>query len=388
MGARPAFPRTVSHAAGGATADENSSTKAHEGSRRIFLSVSSCGFVDRTIFRAGRFALDCPNALSDGGLVILGSLLGLAVLSKLSALALIALAGLVLLFVAWRIRSWRWLIRSSLAVGLPALAIGGWWYVRNWLLYHDPLAWNVWQANILLRVAPADWRTIVGELISLERSFWGLFGWLNVPYPVWVYTAFRILEIGCALGLLLLVARWLVALARQRLTCDWRWAGGGLLLLWLALLGVSWVRFMRIAPAAQGRYFFPAAPVIALLLILGLTGYRILRVSPQIVTGAGWAIAAGLALLSAVTPFWIIRPAYQPPPPAQTAAVIPVRAELGDRFAILGVAAEPDQLAPGETADVTIVWQAVAPDSTDYLDNVRLKTAQALLEAQIDISSP
>ncbi|MCX6028609.1 MAG: hypothetical protein NT169_04810 [Chloroflexi bacterium] len=338
----------------------------------------------RAVLRARCSAFDDSSAFSDGGLVILGSLLGLAVLSKLSALALIALAGLTLLFVAWRLRSWRWLIRSGLAVGFPALTIGGWWYVRNWLLYRDPLAWNVWQANILLRVAPAGWRTITNELTSLDSSFWGLFGWLNVSYPAWVYTAFRGLEIGCALGLLLLVARWIAALARQRLICDWRWAGGGLLLLWLALLGVSWVRFMRIAPAAQGRYFFPAAPAIALLLILGLAGYRTLRVSPRAVAGAGWAIAAGLALLSAVTPFWIIRPAYQPPPPAQTAAAIPVRVELGDRFAILGVAAEPGQLAPGGTADVTIVWQAVAPDSTDYSVFIHLESADGLTIAQAD----
>jgi hypothetical protein len=156
------------------------------------------------------------------------------------------------------------------------------------------------------------------------------------------------------------------------------------LLLWLALLSVSWVRFMRIAPAAQGRYFFPAAPVIALLLILGLKGYRALHISPRALTAAGWGVAAGSALLSAVTPFWIIRPAYQPPPPARTAGVIPVRAELADRFAILGVAAEPGQLAPGETADVTIVWQAVAPDATDYSVFVHLDSADGLTIAQAD----
>ncbi|MCB0229025.1 MAG: hypothetical protein KDH90_07830, partial [Anaerolineae bacterium] len=48
----------------------------------------------------------------------------------------------------------------------------------------------------------------------------------------------------------------------------WRWAGGGLLMLWLAALLVSWLRFMRIAPAAQGRYFFPAAPALALLAVI------------------------------------------------------------------------------------------------------------------------
>ena len=292
---------------------------------------------------------------------------------------------MTLLLAAWRAHSWRTLIVSSLAVGLPALAIAGWWYGRNWALYHDPLAWNIWQANILLRVIPAGWGTIIAELGSLERSFWGLFGWLNVPYPTWVYAAFRVLAIGFTLGLLLHVVRWLIALAkRNRPAFDWRWAGGWLLILWLGLLAFSWVRFMRIAPAAQGRYFFPAAPALALLLILALGGYRLLGLSERATRRAGWGIAAALVLLSAVTPFWIIRPAYWPPPAAPTAAVSAVRAELGNQFAILGVSAEPAQLMPGETADVTVVWQALAPMRDDYSVFVHLVNEEGITIAQTD----
>ena len=96
-------------------------------------------------------------------LVGLGYYLGLASLSKLSALGLIALTGLALLVVTWRAPGYQGraaqlgaFCRMGLAVSLPALAIGGWWYVRNWALYRDPLAWNVWQANILLHVGKAD----------------------------------------------------------------------------------------------------------------------------------------------------------------------------------------------------------------------------------------
>jgi 4-amino-4-deoxy-L-arabinose transferase-like glycosyltransferase len=320
-----------------------------------------------------------------GSALALGCLLGLALLSKLSALGLVALTGLTLLLAAWRARSWRALIGNSLAVGLPALAIAGWWYGRNWALYRDPLAWNIWQANILLRVIPAGWGTIIAELGSLERSFWGLFGWLNVPYPAWVYTAFRALAIGFALGLLLHVARWLISLARRnRPAFDWRWAGGWLLILWLGLLAFSWVRFMCIAPAAQGRYFFPAAPSLALLLILALGGYRLLGLTGPATRRAGWGIAAALVLLSAVTPFWIIRPAYRPTPAAPTAAVSAVRAELGNQLAILGVSAEPAQLMPGETADVTVVWQALAPVRDDYSVFVHLVNEEGLTIGQAD----
>ena len=115
--------------------------------------------------------------------LVIGLLLGLALLAKLSALGLVALAGLAVLACAWRVRSVRPVLEAFLWIGLPVAAIAGWWYLRNWNLYGDPLAWNVWQANILLRVDTATWRTIAAELTSLERSFWGLFGWLNVAYP-------------------------------------------------------------------------------------------------------------------------------------------------------------------------------------------------------------
>jgi hypothetical protein len=323
------------------------------------------------------------NAL--GFALALGSLLGLALLSKLSALGLVALTGLTLLLFAWRARSWRTLIVSSLAVGLPALTIAGWWYGRNWALYRDPLAWNIWRANILLRLFPAEGRAVIAELGSLERSFWGLFGWLNVPYPAWVYGAFRVLEIGLALGLLLHVARWLIALVRRnRPPFDWRWAGGWLLILWLGLLAFSWVRFMRIAPAAQGRYFFPAAPSLALLLILALGGYRLLRLPERAAQRVGWTIAAALLLLSVITPFWIIQPAYRPAAAAQPAAISAVRAELGNQLAILGVSAEPAQLNPGETANVTVIWQALTSMRDDYSVFVHLVNEEGLTIAQAD----
>ena len=160
--------------------------------------------LDRTTTRSP----NRPVILSPGHLVILGLLLGVALLAKLSSLALVGLAGLVILWLAWgsrgngRARSWRLLADAAFWTALPALLIAGWWYWRNWRLYGDWLAWNVWEANILLRVIPADWRMIAGELGSLERSFWGLFGWLNLPYPEWVYATFRGVEILLAVGLL------------------------------------------------------------------------------------------------------------------------------------------------------------------------------------------
>ncbi|MEA3340107.1 MAG: hypothetical protein U9R15_09090, partial [Chloroflexota bacterium] len=72
--------------------------------------------------------------------VMLGVILGLALLSKVSALALLPLAALALLLVWQRERNTRALLaRGAIIFGLTAL-VGGWWYIRNWALYGDPLA--------------------------------------------------------------------------------------------------------------------------------------------------------------------------------------------------------------------------------------------------------
>ncbi len=331
--------------------------------------------------------------------IILGILLGLALLAKLSSLGLVAVTGLAVLIVAWRRRSGRTLIAGGLALAAPALAISGWWFARNWLLYHDPLAWNIWQANILLRVAPADWRTILGELESLERSFWGLFGWLNLPYPAWVYTALRGLEIVIGLGLLLALwqAIWglqqssaamphaspmpspstpvtVHATDRRRRAVDIAPALI-LLFLWLSLLIFSWLRFMVIAPAAQGRYFFPAAPTLGLLLLVGLRGLN---------SRMGWLAAGGLFLLSVATPFTLLAPAYRPPPSLETANLAPLQVNLGTAFAIEGVAATSGQVQPGDVATVTVRWRALAPDARDYSIFIHLVSHDGLTVAQTD----
>ncbi|HSN78187.1 MAG TPA: glycosyltransferase family 39 protein [Anaerolineae bacterium] len=330
---------------------------------------------------AGQAGRGWPAGGELGKLLALGVLLGLAALSKLSGLALAGLAGLALPLAAWRRRSWRWLLGSGLAVGAPALMVAGWWYFRNWRLYSDPLAWNLWQANILLRLEPAGWQTIAAELQSLERSFWGLFGWMNVGYPDWVYTALRGLTLAVAAGWIVAAVRWL---ARSR-RIDWRWAGGALLLAWLALLAISWLRFMRIAPAAQGRYFFPAAAALALLLVVGLQSLRLPRWprDPAAWQPLSWAAVAGLLVLSVATPFWLIGPAYRPPAPAP-AALTKLRAEAGGQAAIVGVAAQPAQFNPGETALVTVAWQALAPMPADYSVFVHLVSQDGIPLAQLD----
>lgn len=310
--------------------------------------------------------------------VVLGIFLGLALIAKLSALALLGLAGIVVLGIARRRRSWRPIGQSIGLIGGPVLAIAGWWYVRNWLLYGDLLAWELWESNILLRVIPADASVIVGELGSLFRSFWGLFGWMNVAYPDQIYLLFTAIIVFVATGLLLWSARMVRRLGD--FTPNWRFWAGSVLILWLGLLVISWLRFMEVAPAAQGRYFFPAAPALALIFVLGVRGFGARAMA------WGWGIVAILATMSLLTPFLFIAPTYVVKPSPQQEP-LPALAALGEgspQVAIVGVTAPDKEVRPGTATTVQVAWQALAPLDRDYSVFVHLVDKDGFTVAQTD----
>jgi hypothetical protein len=133
--------------------------------------------------------------------VVLGFLLGVAALSKLQGLGLIPLSGLVVLFLAWRRRTWRIVLDALLWVGIPAAAIALWWYVRNIMLYGDWSGLGHLTAINGQRTEPLTWQGFWPEFRGLRFSFWGLFGWFNILLPDWFYTAADILTVIGAAGL-------------------------------------------------------------------------------------------------------------------------------------------------------------------------------------------
>ncbi len=355
-----------------------------------FVFISSSVSNDNAVNAAAALVLwQLTAMLVEGGLprrrllLTLGVLLGLTLLSKLSGLGLVGVVGLAVLWLAWRGRSVRLIFDAALWTAAPALLIAGWWYVRNWRLYGDPLAWEMWEANILLRVIPAGPLRIVGELGSLERSFWGLFGWLNLSYPDWVYWALRVVGAVVAVGLLGYAAR------RAR-RAGWALrAPHAFLLLWLVVLTISWLRFMRVAPAAQGRYFFAALPVLGLLWALGWAGWGNL--------GRRFALPVtyGLGLLTLVTPFVLIGPAYKPPPmplpddhhfSQLTFGFVPMATfgEGNSEIDIQGAKWSTETALPGDDVQVDLVFGGGYRIETDWSLYLHLVDEAGLIVAQLD----
>jgi hypothetical protein len=323
-----------------------------------------------------------------GRLVWLGVTLGLALLSKISALALLPLVAVGLVIRAIRQRSFASLIKWGLVVFSLASLVAWWPYLRNWLLYHDPLATNVWLATVRLRWPTPSLIELSEEFWGLEISFWAVFGWMNILVPEIIYQSLAAMTRLAALGLLLLVARQLVSnkgpesIENGRLPTllkKWRaFLGSGrrldrpaqfgllLLGLWFALTFISLLRFMQIQFGAQGRYLFPAIPAISILIILGLHQFVPQRYSGVLAN----VIGVALFLLAVICPFVYIAPAYARPAVLATEDIPDAAHRLdinfGDKIRLLACQLDKGAVRRADPLSVTLYWQPLAEMEQDY----------------------
>jgi 4-amino-4-deoxy-L-arabinose transferase-like glycosyltransferase len=66
---------------------------------------------------------------------VLGVALGLGALTKSGAMGLLPIVALAVGYVAWKQRTLWYLITGGIATAVPVVALSGWWFVRNALLY-------------------------------------------------------------------------------------------------------------------------------------------------------------------------------------------------------------------------------------------------------------
>ncbi len=301
----------------------------------------------------------------------LGLLIGLAALTKTSALLLLPLALAAILLApqstAQDKSTWR-AARQKAVYALTmlgsALLVGGWWYGRNALLYGDPLGISRHIQTPWGRQSPASLATLLGEMPRLYRSFWGAFGWGHVEYPAWLYIALG--------GLVLLaLVGWGRALLRRSLLASPR-----VLLLsavWCGTVFLALLQWMRQVEAPHGRLLFPAIGAWALLMAVGwenVTGT--FRNARRVADAA----LPALLLLNLLTPFLVIRPAFALPrlkdPAVITRTVSGPQWTYGEAVRLLGASPDRPSVAPGEVLTVRACWTALAPMEKDYTVVVQL----------------
>ena len=166
----------------------------------MFLFIASAVSNDATVaatasltaWAALRLALRDTPLIRQAALT--GLLLGLALLSKTSAVALGPVVGGALLYRAWRDRAWQALLVGGLTLAAVTLTVTGWWYARNWWLYGDPLGMEVWLQHFGVRDPKPTLLDLLPEFDGLEVSYWAVFGWRDMVVDRWIYDLFFVAD--------------------------------------------------------------------------------------------------------------------------------------------------------------------------------------------------
>jgi hypothetical protein len=354
--------------------------------------------------------------------LLLGTLLGLATITKYNALPL---WGVTLLWLVWQGRKGAKaqgrkdtepqtrrdapatrhspfahspFTHSLLFILLGATLTAGWWFIFIWHNFNQvdalgPVAGSLaaltaGTADASLRSLssgdglnlppPAAWLTWAGQMF---RSFWGLFGGgATIAYPGWIYGLLAMLIALAVAGLVTHQSQFRIRSPRNAIRNSqfaihhWQ-----LILVFLLFLPLPLLRFAlsgSLVETAQGRHLFPALPAIALVLALGfnqiITHYasrfthHALRFTPAI-------ILFTLALFGLP----LIHTAYPPPIPLTT--TFSTEAALSSFRAPLAPGIELVHIQPGPAANgalpLTLLWQAGDTPSQDYLIDISLRDA-------------
>ncbi|MBI3942039.1 MAG: hypothetical protein HY326_03430 [Chloroflexi bacterium] len=362
----------------------------------------------------GRLATLFPFPSSLPLQLILGVVLGAGALSKLSALTLLPITGLVVVIQAYRLltagissepggaspapspfrAALLYLLQAGLAIGLPFLLIAGWWFYRNLLLYGELTGIATMVAVAGPRLETISVWDLSKEWQGFRYSFWALFGGVNILARPWVYSFFDGLSMAAGLGLLM----WLsgkLALGRGP---GWPVT---FMLLWVGLTFVALVRWTLMTYASQGRLMFPAMTGLALLMVLGLMevwnavvfylGFilpPLSRLTMKVTDGLALVLPLPLLVLAGIIPLRYIHPVYVPPPqiPVIDQAEIPnagYRA-YDNKVALLGYELDHQMLQVGDKLHLTLYWKSLGQFDHNYSIYVHILDAQQKVLGQQD----
>lgn len=336
-----------------------------------FLAVHAALSNDPAVIVLATAALALTLRVTEGHddwrtILALAVVAGLAPLAKLSGLAVVGFVVLTLLWLAWRRRDLRWLLRTAGPVVVATLFVSGWWYLRNLQLYGDITGLNYMHPGGTMRhVSLGHWlEDLPAELNGVWLSTWGLFGWFTLLLPDWVYALLTAFSLAALVGL---VVAW-------RRKVDWlAWPVLGWLALWGALVFLSLLRWLAYTKGGQGRLLFPAVALLGPLLVAGWRALLPRRVTDRVLaTTAGGALVA-LAIGALVL---VIRPAYALAERIPLSA-IPATATRVDDVVFDGklklVAIENrERVLEGEQLPVTLYWQVLAPIEREGLVSLRV----------------
>ncbi len=346
----------------------------------IFIHASINNDVLTTLLAAlSLWLLVCiaQDGASIGRLCALGAVLGLAALSKLNGLVLLPLSAVVLTLLACR-RGQRWaLVLWGAYTYASAALVGGWWYLRNWMLYGDPFGLNLMFAVMPKRAQRPSLAELLRLLDGALKSFFGVFGWFNIAMEPWMY---QLLELGLVVAVLGL-ARFFYSRFVQRGRTDLE--SVGLLVLWSAAFIAALVGWTQ-ARWPQGRLLFPAMSAICILLTLGFRQWF----PPRYARSGIVTFLAVLLALAVLVPYRYIAPAYARARALTTTEIAaithPMSVDFGQKVRLLGYDLPEDTVSAGSRVWLTLYWEGLTAIDQDYSVFVHVIDARGATVAQRD----
>ncbi len=330
--------------------------------------------------------------------LLIGAVIGLALLTKEGTFGLLPLAVGTIFIAYWGERNaelrregaeghregfWGDILRvlgktavSFLILLLPVILIAGWWYWRNIVLYGDFLGWSAFIAVLGQRAHPASLVQLWSERWGFMLSYWGLFGGVNVPLPLWIYHVLNGVVVVGVLGFVVYLVREIrdwrleIKISLQSLVSsllNFISAKFALVvcLLFVAAVVVGLIQWATTTWSSQGRLVFTAISAINVLLVAGLVGWLPRSLGQKVILG----VAGFLFVLAALAPLAWIRPAY-----ALNQHTAPwleqqsVDASFDEKLRLVGyeigqtaVSQQKSTYQPGDTIDLLLEWEVLAP---------------------------
>jgi hypothetical protein len=314
-----------------------------------------------------------------GRAVALGLTLGLISLSKMTGLSFGLVAVVAMLITALATRKQpgaaRLLWRDGLIIGLLFLAVGGWWYWRNYQLYGDFFQQGLYKRYFNVDPQPLTPGEFLYTLSTGEVSFWATFGWLNIVAPNWVYSVYRVISRAGLIGVAIALLSFLWHRLQHRpnmsslspLPPASRFPPALILHLVFPLaLAFSLTRLVAIEGGLQGRQLLPALGSLAIVIMWGW----------WVLLPANWrrpVMTLLLIILLALAmwlPYGPVAQAYIPHPLLREADLPENLPRLNWAYnaelKLIGVEIETAVVRPGERVPVTAYWQALKPMTTNY----------------------
>ena len=311
-----------------------------------------------------------------------GLVLGAAVLVKYSALAVVAPLGIVGLVQAHRRgwHDWRFLAQNAASGALGFVVVAGWWFARNWMMAGAliPLAKMVELQPAMAWAAPRAWsdESLWQSVSWLLRSYWGVFGY-GIIAPATYHGVVQNMLLVALVG----YGVWTVRAFFDHNNRHWLpllLASSWFVVAFVSLL--NWMRVMRFTD--QGRLLFPAAPAIALLILLGWLAWV-----PRRWQGWGAAAALGLMVGLGLSQVQTLHAYYAMPSAVDEPIAYnrPVEAHFEGGMTLLGVdLPNGAAIEAGGTLPITLYWTTDTVIPVNYTLFIHLADSENRLLYQFD----